>query len=72
MSNSIESNSKQNSDRNFLVLIEGFICCFIDNAFLIDNALLTERKCIVKDQKFRKVKMQRDRRKYGKFDKKFV
>ena len=65
ISNSIESTSKQNSDRSFLVSAKAFICCFIDNTFLIDNAFLNKTvvysKYIVKDQQFRKVKMQQGR-----------
>ena len=48
----------QNSDRNFLVSSEAFICCFNDNVFLIDNVFLRGRKYIVKDQKRRKVKIE--------------
>ena len=49
----------QNSDRNFLVSSEAFICCFNDNVFLIDNVFLRRRrKYIVKDQKRRKVKIE--------------
>ena len=44
MSNSIESTSKQNYDRNFVVLTEAFICCFIDNAFRVDNAFLSQKE----------------------------
>ena len=44
MSNSIESTSKQNSDRNFLVAAEAFIFYFIDNAFVIDNASLNKKE----------------------------
>ena len=40
--------------------------------FLLTMPLLTRRKYIVKDQKFWKVKMQRGRRKYSKFDKEMV
>ena len=56
MSNSIESTSKQNSDRNFLVLIEGFICCFIGNAFLMDNAFLNRKEVYSKRSKLSKGK----------------
>ena len=66
ISNSNERTSKQSSDKNFVVLTKAFVCCFTDNAFFIDNAFLNKAvvysKYIVKDQKFRKLKMQQGRR----------
>ena len=51
MLNSIESASKQNSDGNFLVPTEAFVCCFIDNSFLIDNAFLNKKEVYSKRSK---------------------
>ena len=56
MLNSIESASKQNSDGNFLVPTEAFVCCFIDNSFLIDNAFLNKKEVYSKRSKIQKGK----------------